>query len=68
MSYAMQGHLRWMDHSWEFRQNVVHWKREWQTTPVFLPGEPHERYEFLKNDTRRLTPQAEGAQNATQEK
>ena len=25
--------------------NVVHWRMEWQTTSVFLPGEPHERYE-----------------------
>ena len=23
-------------------QNVVHWRREWQTTSVFLPWEPHE--------------------------
>ena len=21
-----------------------HWKREWQTTLVFLPREPHEQY------------------------
>ena len=26
-------------------QNVVHWRREWQTTSVFLPWEPHEQYE-----------------------
>ena len=24
-------------------QNVVHWRREWQTTSVFLPWEPHEQ-------------------------
>ena len=24
---------------------VVCWKREWQTTSVFLPWEPHEQYE-----------------------
>ena len=29
------------DGSW---QNVVHWRREWQTTSVFLPWEPHEQY------------------------
>jgi len=23
---------------------VVCWRREWQPTPVFLPGEPHEEY------------------------
>ena len=28
------------------RQNVVHWRREWQTTSVFLPWEPHEHYEM----------------------
>ena len=32
----MQGHPRWKGHSGEFWQNVVHWRREWQTTPVFL--------------------------------
>ena len=26
----------------EFWQNVVHWRREWQTTSVFLPWEPYE--------------------------
>ena len=25
--------------------SVVHWRREWQTTSVFLPWEPHEQYE-----------------------
>ena len=27
---------------------VVHWRREWQTTSVFLPWEPHEQYEKAK--------------------
>ena len=27
------------------KKKVVHWRREWQTTPAFLPGEPHEQYE-----------------------
>ena len=26
-------------------KNMVHWRREWQSTSVFLPWEPHERYE-----------------------
>ena len=30
-----------MDGSW---QNMVHWRREWQTTWVFLLCEPHEQY------------------------
>ena len=29
-------------------QNVVHWKREWQTTSAFLLWEPHEHYEKAK--------------------
>ena len=29
-------------------QNVVHWRREWLTTSVFLPWEPHEQYEKAK--------------------
>ena len=33
MSRTVQGHPRWKGHSGEFRQNVVHWRREWQTTP-----------------------------------
>ena len=30
------------------RQNMVHQRREWQTTSVFLPWEPHEQYEKAK--------------------
>ena len=26
-------------------QNMVHWRRDWQATPVFLPWEPQEQYE-----------------------
>ena len=29
-------------------QNIVHWRREWQTTSVFLPWEPHEQYERIR--------------------
>ena len=32
-------------HVW---QNVVHWRRGWQTTSVFLPWEPQEQYEKAK--------------------
>ena len=49
---------RWAGHGGEFWQNVVHWRREWQTTSVFLPWEPHEQYEKAKRcDTERWTPQ-----------
>ena len=37
-----------MGYGGEFWQNVVHWRREWQTTSVFLPREPHEQYEGRK--------------------
>ena len=32
-----------MGHVEEFREHVVHWRREWQTTFVFLPWGPHEQ-------------------------
>ena len=51
MSHALQGHPRRTAHSQEFSQNLVHWTREWQTTPVFLPQELHEQYEKIKNMT-----------------
>ena len=34
-----------MDQSEELWQNMVHWRREWQTTPGFLSRKPHEWYE-----------------------
>jgi len=39
--------------------NVTHGRREWQTTSVFLPWEPHEHYEkakskILKDELHRL--------------
>ena len=47
-----------MGHGGEFGQNVVHWRREWQTTSVFLPWEHHEQYEKTKRyDTEKWTPQ-----------
>ena len=51
MSHTMQNHPGWTDYSGEFWQNVVHWRREWQTTTVFLPQEPHEQYERQKDRT-----------------
>ena len=32
-------------------QIMVHWKREWQITSVFLPRESHEQYEKQKDMT-----------------
>ena len=49
-------------------QNMVHWKREWQTTSLFLPWEFHEQCEkkkdmILKDEIPRLV----GAQYTTRE-
>ena len=42
----------------EVWQNVVHRRKEWQTTSVFLPWELHEQYKKAKwQDTERGTPQ-----------
>ena len=46
MSHAMQDHSRRTGHSEEFWQNMMHWRRKWQSTPVFLPEEPHGPYEL----------------------
>ena len=47
-------------------QNVVHWRREWQTTSVFLPWEPHDS---MKRQNDRILkeelPRSVGAQYAT---
>ena len=72
MSHAMQGHPRQAGRSEEFWQNMVHWRRKWQPTPVFLPGEPHDQYEKKKDMTPErwaphLCPRSEGVQYATGE-
>ena len=48
LSHAVWGHPRRTGHGGEVWQNVVHWRREWQTTSVFLPWEPHKQYEKAK--------------------
>ena len=48
LSHTVWGHPRWTDHGGEVWQNLVHWRREWQTTSVFLTWEPHEQYEMAK--------------------
>ena len=42
LSHAVWGHPRWMGHGGVVWQNAVHCRREWQTTSVLLPWEPHE--------------------------
>ena len=52
----------------EFWETVIHWRREWQTTPVYLPWEPHELYKKSKDMTPKdETPRSEGVQYATGE-
>ena len=66
LSHAMWGYPRRAGHGQEVWQNVVHWRREWQTTSVFLPWEPHEQYEKAKNRTLKdELPTLVGAQYAT---
>ena len=66
MSHDMQGYPRRMGHGGEFWQNVVHWRAEWQTTSLFLPWEPHEQYEKVKDRTLKdELPRLVGAQFAT---
>jgi len=48
MNHAVQGHPRQMGHSREFWENVIHWRREGQTTPLHLPWESHELYKRPK--------------------
>ena len=51
-------HPRRMGHDGEFWENVVQWRREWQTSSVFLPWEPHEQCEKARRyDSERWTPQ-----------
>ena len=53
LSHAVWGHPRRTGHGGEVCQSVVHWRREWQTTSVFLPWEPHEQYEKAKKQTKK---------------
>ena len=45
---------------------MVHWRREWQATSVFLPWEPHEKYERQKDRSLKdELPRSVGARHAT---
>ena len=46
----MQSHPRWTGHSGEFWPDMIHWRSEWQTTPVYLPWEPHKLSLKRQND------------------
>ena len=56
-----------MGHDGEFWQNMAHWRREWQTTSVFLPWEPHEQHKKAKRTLKEELPRLVGAQYATGE-
>ena len=43
---------------------MIHWRRDWHATSVFLPWEPHEQYEKAKTLKEEL-PKSVGAQYAT---
>ena len=66
----VKGNPRSTGHGGDFwKNNVVKWKMEWQTTSSFLPWESHEQYEKTKGyGTEKWTPQVVGAQYATGEK
>ena len=54
--------------SGDFWQNVVHWRSEWQITPIFLPWESNESYEKQKDMTLEDEPlRSEDIQYATGE-
>ena len=47
---------------------MVHWRREWQITSVFLPWEPHEQYEKAKKKGGAQKDESVGVQYATGDK
>ena len=57
-----------MGHGGGFWKYVVHWRRAWETTSVFLPWEPHEQYEKAKDTPLKdELPRSVGAQYSTGE-
>ena len=52
-SHAVWGHPRWTGHGGKVWQNVVHWRRKWQTTSDFLRWKPHEHYQKAKKKKNR---------------
>ena len=53
LSHAMWGHSRWMGHGGEVSQNVVRWRKEWQTTSVFLLENPMNSMKRQKDRTEK---------------
>ena len=68
MRQAMQDHPRRTGHSGEFWQNVVHWRRGWQTTPDFCLENPMSSMKRQKDMTLEdEPPRSEGVQFSTGE-
>ena len=44
---------------------MVHWRREWQTTSVFVPWKPHEKYEKTNRTLKDELSRSVGDQYAT---
>ena len=66
-SYDVWGHPRRTGHG-EVWQNVLHWRREWQTTSVFLPWDAMNSMKWQNNGIpREELPRSVGAQYATRD-
>ena len=48
MSHALYSHPRQKGHSRDFWQNVIHWRREWQSSPVYLLWESQDLHKRTK--------------------
>ena len=63
--------IPWDPHEICSRIPVVHWRRKWQSTPVFSPGEPHGQYEKVKKIWHQMitapSPRSESVKHATGE-
>ena len=58
----------WIKGDWSHFWIPNNWRKEWQATLLFLPGEPHGQYEKAEShDTRRWAPRLEGVQCAMEE-
>ena len=60
MNHAVQDHLRQTGHSEEFGQTMVHLRRKWQPTAVFLPWEPMNSMKKQKDMTLDEPPRLQG--------
>ena len=68
MSHALRDHPKWTGHGGEFWQNMVHWRRERQTTWVFSPQKPINSIEKKKDmASEDDSPKSESVQYATRE-